>query len=171
LLRTYVIALAIVGAMSAVRVQAAEIRHVGVLLVGRSTDSKDAQQLRHGLLEAGYVEGRDIAIEWRSANGDSTQIDRLAADLIQRKVDVIVVDSTLATQVLKRDTSSIPVVMALVADPVGSGLVTNFGHPGGNITGLARSDNSPGYRLPQVELHPAGSSDKPYADCICITKM
>lgn len=141
LLAAYVIALVMLGAAMALvhpaRTEAAELRHIGVLLVGRSAGSKDAQHLRQALLEAGYAEGRDIAIEWRSANGDFGQIDRLVADLVQRKVDVIVVDSTLATQVLKRTTSSIPIVMALVADPVGSGLVTNFAHPGGNITGLS----------------------------------
>ena len=118
--------------------QAAAPRHIGVLLVGRAAESKDAQQLRQGLLDAGYAEGRDVVIEWRSAKGDFDQIPKLAADLVQRKVDVIVVDGTLATQVLKRATSTIPIVMALVADPVGSGLVANLAHPGENVTGLSQ---------------------------------
>ena len=61
----------------------------------------------------------------------------MAADLVQSKVDVIVVDGTLATRAAKRATSTIPIVMALVADPVGSGLVANLAHPGGNVTGLS----------------------------------
>jgi len=118
--------------------QPASPRHIGVLLVGRSPESKDAQEFRQALVDAGYVEGRDVVIEWRSAMGDFNRIPQLANDLVQRKVDVIVVDSTLATQALKRATSAIPIVMALVADPVGSGLVTNLAHPGENVTGLSQ---------------------------------
>ena len=79
--------------------------------------------LREGLRDAGYVEGRDVVIVWRSANGDYARIPELAADLVQRKVDVIVVETTLATMVLKRATSTIPIVMAAVGDPVGSGQI------------------------------------------------
>jgi putative ABC transport system substrate-binding protein len=88
-------------------------------------------------VDAGYVEGRDVVIEWRSAMAHFDQIPQLAADLVQRKVDVIVADSTLATQALKHATSTIPIVMAFVADPVGSGLVTSLAHPGENVTGLS----------------------------------
>ena len=117
--------------------QPASPRHIGVLLVGRSPESKDAQEFRRALVDAGYVEGRDVVIEWRSAMGDYARVPPLVADLIQRKVDVIVVDGTLATQALKRATSTIPIVMALVADPVGSGLVANLAHPGENVTGVS----------------------------------
>ena len=78
-----------------------------------------------------------MVIEWRSANGDYDRVPELAADLVQRKVDVIVVDSTPAAQAVKRATSTIPIVMAIVADPVGSGLVASLAHPGGNVTGLS----------------------------------
>ena len=91
---------------------------------------------RKGLREAGYAEGRDVVIDWRCAS-DYARIPELAADLVQRKVDVIVVETTLATKVLMRATSTIPIVMAAVADPVGSGLVTSLAHPGGNVTGLS----------------------------------
>jgi len=117
--------------------QPATPRRIGVLLVGRSPESKDAQQFRLGLRDAGYAEGRDVVIEWRSAKGDFDQIPQLAADLVQLKVDVIVTDSTLATRALRRATSSIPIVIATVADPVGSGLVASLAHPGGNVTGLS----------------------------------
>jgi putative tryptophan/tyrosine transport system substrate-binding protein len=83
------------------------------------------------------VEGRDLTIDWRSASGDYTRLPALAAELAARRVDVIVADITLATQAAKRATSSIPIVMALVADPVGSGLVTNLAQPDGNVTGLS----------------------------------
>ena len=112
-------------------------RHIGVLLVARSPEREEVQAFRQGLRDAGYVEGRDVVIEWRYANGDYDRIPELAADLVQRKVDVIVVEATLATQAVKRATSTIPIVLAVVADPVGSGLVANLAHPGGNVTGLS----------------------------------
>jgi putative ABC transport system substrate-binding protein len=112
-------------------------RHIGVILVGVSPQSKDAQAFRQGLQDAGFVEGRDVVIEWRSANGDYARVPEFAAELIQRNVDVIVVESTFTAQAVKRATSTIPIVMAIVADPVGSGLVASLAHPGGNVTGLA----------------------------------
>jgi putative tryptophan/tyrosine transport system substrate-binding protein len=117
--------------------QPASPRRIGVLLVGFSPESKEAQAFRQGLRDAGYAEGRDVVIEWRSANGDYDKVPALVADLVQRKVDVIVVESTVAARAVKRATSTIPIVMAIVADPVGSGLVTNLAHPGGNVTGLS----------------------------------
>jgi putative tryptophan/tyrosine transport system substrate-binding protein len=116
--------------------QPAAPHRIGVLLGGTSLDSTLAQQFRQGLLEAGYSEGHDVVIEWRSANGDYTRVPELVADLIHRNLDVIVVESTFAAQSLKRATSTIPVVMMTVADPVGSGLIANLAHPGGNVTGL-----------------------------------
>jgi putative ABC transport system substrate-binding protein len=116
--------------------QPASLRRIGVLTTS-PTEDKDVQAFRRGLLDAGYIEGRDVVIEWRSANGDNARIPELAADLVKRKVDAIVVETTLATMVLKRATSTIPIVMATIADPVGSGLVTSLAHPGGNVTGLS----------------------------------
>jgi len=129
---------AIAGMPQLVRAQqSAAPRRIGVLLVGWSPERKEVQEFRQGLRDAGYAEGHDVVIEWRSAHGDFNQISQVADELVQSKVDVIVVDSTLATQALKRATSTIPIVMALVADPVGSGLVANLAHPGENVTGLS----------------------------------
>jgi putative ABC transport system substrate-binding protein len=122
---------------SAYAQQPAAPRRIGVLLVIFSPQSKEAQAFRKGLQDAGYVEGRDVVIEWRSANGDYARVPESIADLAQRKVDVIVVETTLAAQAVKRATSTIPIVMAVVADAVGSGLVTSLAHPGANITGLS----------------------------------
>jgi putative ABC transport system substrate-binding protein len=116
--------------------QPASPRRIGVLLGGLSPESKEAQAFRQGLLDAGYVEGRDVVIEWRSANGDYARLPELAADLVQSKVEVIVVTNTLAALAVKRATSTIPIVISIVGDPVGSGLVANLAHPGGNVTGL-----------------------------------
>jgi putative tryptophan/tyrosine transport system substrate-binding protein len=112
-------------------------RRIGVLLVLLSAAGKEAQAFRQGFQDAGYVEGRDVVIEWRSADGDYARLPQLAADLVERKVDVIVADTTPATQAAQRATSLIPIVMAIVADPVGSGLVANLSRPGGNVTGLS----------------------------------
>lgn len=113
-------------------------RRIGVLLVGFSPDNKHVKQFRQGLKGAGYTEGRDVVIEWRSAEGDYAKVPALAADLVRSKVDVIVVDSTVAARAAKHATSTIPIVMAIVADPVGSGLVPNLARPGGNVTGLSQ---------------------------------
>jgi putative ABC transport system substrate-binding protein len=78
-----------------------------------------------------------VVVEWRSAEGDYARVPPLAADLVQHKVDVIVLESTVAAQAVKRATSTIPVVMAIVADPVGSGVVSSLAHPGGNLTGFS----------------------------------
>ena len=117
--------------------QAASPRRIGVLLVGLSPDSKEVRQFRLGLRDAGYSEGRDVVIEWRLANGDYDRVPELVADLVRSKIDVMVMDSTIGTEVAKRATSTIPIVMALVIDPVGSGLVDSLAHPGGNVTGLS----------------------------------
>ena len=143
--RAFVSSVAALAASSAIAVvshgahaqQAASPRRIGVLLVASSPESKLAQQFRQGLLDAGYAEGRDVVIEWRSASGDYARVPELVADLVQRNVDVIVVMTTVAAQAAKRATSTIPIVMAVVADPVGSGLVANLAHPGGNVTGLS----------------------------------
>jgi putative tryptophan/tyrosine transport system substrate-binding protein len=111
-------------------------RRIGVV-EGGGWPEKLAQAFRQGLLDAGYVEGRDVLIEWRSANGDYARGPELVTDLIQHKVEVIVVSNTPDAQAAKRATSTIPIIMVSVADPVGSGLVASLSHPGGNITGLS----------------------------------
>jgi putative tryptophan/tyrosine transport system substrate-binding protein len=115
--------------------QATSPWHVGFLSEG-APDNEDAQAFRQALLDVGYVNGRDVVIEFRYADGDNARVPELAADLVQRRVAVIVVMTTLATQAVKRATSSIPIVMVAVGDPVASGLVASLAHPGGNVTGL-----------------------------------
>ena len=104
---------------------------------GIVADSKEAQQFRRGLRDAGYIDGRNVIIEWRSAKGDYARVPKLIADLVQSGVEVIVMDSTVGTQVAMTTAPTIPIVMALVVDPVGSGLVKSLARPGGNITGLS----------------------------------
>jgi putative ABC transport system substrate-binding protein len=92
---------------------------------------------QQGLRELGYVEGQNIAIEFRSADGSLERLSDLADELVRLQVDVIVAGSTVGAKAAKRATSTIPIVMANVADPVGTGLVSSLARPGGNITGLS----------------------------------
>jgi putative tryptophan/tyrosine transport system substrate-binding protein len=93
--------------------------------------------LIEGLRELGYVEGRNIRFEYRWAEGRFDQLSELAADLIRLQVDVIVAFVTQAAEVAKKQTSTIPIVMVGVADPVGAGLAASLAHPGGNVTGTS----------------------------------
>ena len=117
--------------------QAPSVPRIGVLLVGLSPESKAAQHFRRGLRDAGYFEGRNIVVEWRYAKGDYERVPTLVDEFIRSKVDVMVMDSSVGTEAAKRATSSIPIVMALVLDPVGSGFIKSLARPGGNVTGLS----------------------------------
>jgi putative tryptophan/tyrosine transport system substrate-binding protein len=92
---------------------------------------------RQGLRDLGYVEGKSIFIEWRSAEGKLDLLPALAAELVRLKVDVIVTTGPAPTRPTKEATSTIPIVMAFDNDPVGNGFVASLARPGGNITGLS----------------------------------
>ncbi len=94
-------------------------------------------EFREGMRELGYDEGRNLAIEFRFADGHFDRLPAQAADLVNSKVDVIVVGGTPALAAAKRATTTIPIVTALVGDPVSSGFVASLARPGGNITGLS----------------------------------
>ena len=98
------------------------------------------ETLRATLRELGYVEGQNIAFESRFEEGKIDQLPGLAAELVGLKVDVIVTSGTPASLAAKQATLTIPIVMAQLADPVGSGLVASLGRPGGNVTGLSTQD-------------------------------
>jgi putative ABC transport system substrate-binding protein len=106
-------------------------------LMGRSPDPVRSEALRQGLRELGYVEGKTIVIEWRSAEGKLDRLPALVAELVDLKVDVIVTGGPLPTRVTKDATFTIPIVMTQVNDPVGNGFVASRARPGGNITGLS----------------------------------
>jgi putative ABC transport system substrate-binding protein len=95
------------------------------------------EAFRQGLRDLGYVEGKNIVIEWRETKGNPDRLPEAAAELVRLKVDVIVSPGPTVTRVLKEATSTIPIVMASDTDPVGSGFVVNLSRPGGNITGLS----------------------------------
>jgi putative ABC transport system substrate-binding protein len=94
------------------------------------------EAFRQGLRELGYVEGQNIAIESRWTEGKDDRLPALAADLVRSKVDIIVAETGAATRAAQQATRTIPIVMSLVNDPVGSGLVGSLARPGGNVTGL-----------------------------------
>jgi putative ABC transport system substrate-binding protein len=129
--------------------QPAKIHRIGVLLPNPpSLSPMLLEAFRQGLRENGYVEGQNIEIEYRFGDGKSDRYPDLAAELVRRKVDVIVTSSTRAIKAVKNATSTIPIVMAAVADPVGTGLIASLAHPGGNVTGLSmRSPELSGKRL------------------------
>src|SRR4030095_3919207 len=92
---------------------------------------------RQGLRELGYVEGKNIIIEWRSAEGKPERRNEIAADWARLKVDIIVTGGPTTTSAAKEATTTIPIVMAFDNDPVGNGFVASLARPGGNITGLS----------------------------------
>jgi ABC-type uncharacterized transport system substrate-binding protein len=110
---------------------------VGVLVIGNPQQARVLRRLREEMGKLGYVEGRNIHFEVRSAQGDSRRLPGLAAELARQQVDVLATWMTPTVLAAKAATSEIPIVMLGVADPVGSGLVASLAHPGGNITGFA----------------------------------
>jgi putative ABC transport system substrate-binding protein len=116
------------------------VPRVGYLSIGSSADParlRRFEAFRHGLRALGYVEGQTIALEPRWAEGMYERYPALAADLVRLPVDVIVAVGGAATQAVQHATGTIPIVMSVVNDPVGSGLVPNLARPGGNVTGLS----------------------------------
>jgi ABC-type uncharacterized transport system substrate-binding protein len=111
---------------------------IGFLAINSaSSTTVHAEAFRQGLRQLGYVEGQNIVVEWRYADGKSDRLPGLAAELLGLKVDVIVTGATAPTRALKQATNTIPIVIATHNDPVGAGLVASLAHPGGNVTGLS----------------------------------
>jgi len=115
-----------------------------------STSPARREAFRQGLRELGYVEGKNIVIEQRYADGKFDRLPALAAELVRLKVDIIVTAGPQSTRPAKQATSTIPIVMAMDPDPVGNGFVASLARPGGNITGL--SSLAPEISGKQLEL-------------------
>jgi len=115
------------------------IATVGVLVTGATNPSPEIflKGLRNALAQIGLVEGRNLKLEIRSAQGSLERLPDLAAELVRLKVDVIVAHLTPAAQAAKQATQSVPVVMAGVGDALGTGLVASLARPGGNVTGFS----------------------------------
>ena len=115
---------------------AAKIPRIGVLLLNDSQGGPIGA-FRQGLNELGYVEGRSIFIERRSATGNPERFSYLAAELIDKKVNLILTAGTAQAQAIRQASSTIPIVLAISGDPVATGLAASLARPGGNVTGLS----------------------------------
>jgi putative ABC transport system substrate-binding protein len=128
---------------------AGNVHRIGFL--GNSTAALEAHLVgpfREGLRELGYVEGQNIVIEYRWAEGKYQRFPALIAELLAQRVEVIVTAGTPASLAVKKATTSVPLVMVAVGDPVASGLVASLKRPGGNITGVTSiADETEGKRL------------------------
>ena len=127
----------LLGSLAAQAQQTGNVYRIGFL--GNSTAALEANLVgpfREGLHDLGYVEGRNVLIEYRWAEGKYDRFPALIGELLALKVAVIVTAGTPATLAVKKATTSVPVVMTAVGDPVGTGIVPSLSHPGGNITGL-----------------------------------
>jgi len=123
---------------AAIAQSAGKVPRIGWLLtdsLGSPVVRRVVDAFRQGLRERGYVEGENIVIEYRAANGQFERLPSLAGELVGLKVDVIVAVSTPAARALKQATTTIPVVVSSMQDPVGDGLVASLARPGGNFTG------------------------------------
>jgi putative tryptophan/tyrosine transport system substrate-binding protein len=118
--------------------QPGKVPRIGFLAtVSPSANSARNEAFRQGLRELGYVEGRNIVIEWRFAEGKLDRVPALAAELVRLKVDVIVTGGVGSTRPANEATNTIPIVMAQDPDPVGNGFIASLARPGRNITGLS----------------------------------
>jgi putative ABC transport system substrate-binding protein len=117
--------------------QAAKVPRIGYLVTNLAANPHWLEAFRQGLRDLGYVEGRNVVVEYRDAEGKLERIPALAAELVALKVDVILAGSALHALAAKQATSTIPIVFTVAADPVGSGLVASLARPGGNVTGLS----------------------------------
>jgi putative ABC transport system substrate-binding protein len=119
--------------------QAEKVPRIGYLSGSPSSAVAELNEaFRQGLRDLGYMEGKNIVIEWRSAEGKSDRLPALATELVRLKVDLIVTAGPLVTRAVKEATSTIPIVLAQDPDPVANGFVASLARPGGNITGLSR---------------------------------
>src|SRR5262245_30585350 len=115
--------------------------------LGITTPSIDSQRVAafvQRLRELAWIDGRNLAIEYRWAEGRNERYAEISAEFVRLKVDVIVTSATLPTLAAKRATAVIPIVFAVVSDPVGTGLVASLARPGGNVTGLANQMSDTG---------------------------
>jgi putative ABC transport system substrate-binding protein len=149
-----IVALAVILAICEARAEAQQptkIPRIGFLSASSlEALSSRIEAFRQGLRDLGYIEGKNIVIEWRSAEGKLDRLPALASELVRLKVDIIVTAGPSLTHAAKEATSTIPIVMTFDPNPVGSGFVASLGRPGGNITGL--STLSPEISGKQLEL-------------------
>ena len=150
--REAILAVLAVGAMAGAPASLAQsqrkVWRVGFLALGSAASSSQiTSAFLTGMQELGYVEGSNLIVEWRFADGKFERLPPMAADLARSKVDVIVAVASAAISAAQKATATIPIVMATTGDPVGSGFVRSLAHPGGNITGLSNMGGEIGPKL------------------------
>ena len=150
--RDAVVALVALGAAAGSRASLAQpqgkVWRVGILSpTSASLSSSNTNAFLKGMRELGYIEGRNLVVEGRFADGRLERLPGLAAELVQLKVDVIVVQSSPAISAAQKATTTIPIVMTSAGDPVRSGFVKSLARPGGNITGLSIMSGDTGAKL------------------------
>ena len=139
---------AVVAPLGSLAQEQGKVWRVGILSpTSASLSSSNLNAFLNGMRELGYVEGKNLVIEWRFADGKLERLPSLAAELVQLKVDVIVAAVSTAISAAQKATSTIPIVMAAAGDPVGSGFVKSLARPGGNITGLSTLGGDRGAKL------------------------
>ena len=122
-----------------VSAEAQKTPRIGFVSGGASSTSRPTlKAFQQGLRDLGYLEGKNILVEFRYAEGKPSRFANLVAELVQLKVDVLVSNSTPAVRAAKKVTKTIPIVMVITQDPVAAGLIDSLARPGGNITGLTR---------------------------------
>ena len=132
--------------------QAVKAVRIGILAGNRAASPHTLQSFLQGLHDLGYVEGRNVRIEFRDAEGHPERLPALVAELLALKVDIVFAPSTPAALATKQATMTVPIVFAGAADPVTDGLVTSLARPGGNVTGLSNlSAEVVGKRLEQLK--------------------
>src|SRR6266536_4540784 len=166
--------------------QPPKVARIGCLVTG-SLESPEARAMldpfRQGLREHGYVEGQNIVIEYRSADGKIERFQQLATELTNLKLELILAPNTPAARAVQHATTTIPIVVPVMGDPVGDGLVASLARPGGNITGLTFL--GPGLAPKRLELlkealpkmtrlvgiwHPGGLSERTAKDMLSQTE-
>jgi putative ABC transport system substrate-binding protein len=135
---TLVVGLSTLVALPTANAQPKRVFRVGVLeTTAPASNAPSLDAFRRGLRELGYVEGQNLTIEYRTADGHAERFPDLARELVRLNVDVIVTRGTPAALAAKQASNTIPVVMASSGDPLRTGIVTSLAHPGGNVTGLS----------------------------------
>ncbi len=150
----------VVAPLAAKAQQAAKVPRIGFLTANLAASPHLLEAFRQGLRDLGYVEGRNVVIEYRDAEGKLERLPALAAELVALKVDVILAGGTPQAQAAKQATRTLPIVFTAAVEPVTDGLVTSLARPGGNVTGLSflGSELLVGKRLEQLKQAVPGVS-------------
>ncbi len=143
--RVLILAIILFAPVYLAHAQKATTPRIGVLYLGAAHSNPNFDVFVQGLRELGYIDGKNLLIEYRYADGKEDRLPELATELVRLKVDAIFTAGTPALFALKQATKTIPIVFFSTSDPVGTGVVASLAHPGGNITGVSGLASAPGW--------------------------